>query len=154
MDVTAYLARRRWSRYPQEGGGREAYRDGGIDNLDVSLLDQDFSGLETELLDLFFGDGFAALELSDLAMWGQRSWKVKRESWEEDRSRSLGMTSGRQSMARQQARCNRAPDPFHLTHINCSSSVLFTSLSNHPAAGLVRASCGHREPCASNSLGR
>ena len=44
----------------------EDYRDRGIDDLDVSLFDQDFSRLETELLDFFFSYRFAALELSDL----------------------------------------------------------------------------------------
>jgi len=50
-----------------------AYRDGGIDNLNVSFLDQDFSCFEAELLDFFLGYWFATLELSDLATWGQRS---------------------------------------------------------------------------------
>lgn len=47
--------------------------DGGIDDLNVPLLDQDFSCFETELLDLLFGYWFAALELSDLATRGQGS---------------------------------------------------------------------------------
>jgi len=44
-----------------------AYRNRGIDDLDVSFFDQDFSCLETELLDFFFGNRFTTLELSDLA---------------------------------------------------------------------------------------
>jgi len=90
MYVTTYLARSQ----PQciTPTTDAAYGDGGIDNLDVSFFDQDFSCLEAELLDFFFGYLFATLELSDLATWGQRSERGEEENWEEDRSRSLGMT--------------------------------------------------------------
>lgn len=43
------------------------HRDGGVNDLDVSLFDQDLSCFETELFDFFFGYRFATLELSDLA---------------------------------------------------------------------------------------
>jgi hypothetical protein len=66
MDVTAYLARSQFSEHDTHDGA--AHRDGGIDNLDVSLFDQYLSCFETELLDFFFGYGFTALELSDLAI--------------------------------------------------------------------------------------
>ncbi len=40
--------------------------DGGIDTLDVALLDEDLSSFGTEVADLLLGDGFALAELGDL----------------------------------------------------------------------------------------
>lgn len=42
-------------------------RDGGVDNLDVRLLDEDLARLEAELLDLLLRDGLAPQQLLDLA---------------------------------------------------------------------------------------
>lgn len=44
----------------------EEYCDGGVDTLDIALLDEDFHGLETEGLDLRLLEGLASFELLNL----------------------------------------------------------------------------------------
>lgn len=47
-------------------------RDGGVDNLDVRLLDEDLARLEAELLDLLLRDGLAPQQLLDLTAIARR----------------------------------------------------------------------------------
>jgi hypothetical protein len=49
-----------------EARGGSRYRDGGVDALDVALLDEDLHGLEAERLDLRLRQRLAPLELLDL----------------------------------------------------------------------------------------
>lgn len=44
--------------------------DGGVDNLDIGFLDQQFAGLVAELSHGGFGDGFAGPQLGDCAVGG------------------------------------------------------------------------------------
>lgn len=65
VDVTTYLNQSQSQTVISMVSATCGY--GGVYDLYISLFDQDFSCLETELFDLFFGYWFATLELSDLA---------------------------------------------------------------------------------------